>query len=91
MRTTEATDGTAVTLTIAGESGGRWSALREEGDWRLYAGAPEQPNSMVTLDQEVAWRLFTRGLGLDVAEQETVVNGDRVLGSAVLNMVSIIA
>ncbi len=40
---------------------------------------------------EVAWRLFTRGLSPDVAEEQMVVTGDRALGSRVLRMVSIIA
>jgi hypothetical protein len=87
----EAPENTAVTLSITGESGGRWSALREQGEWRLYAGAPEHPDSEVTIDQEVAWRLFTRGLSPDVAEEQMVVTGDRALGSRVLRMVSIIA
>jgi hypothetical protein len=91
LRSTAAAENASVTLTITGDSGGRWSALREEGKWRLYAGAPEKPDSEVKIDQEIAWRLFTRGLSPDAAEEQVVVAGDRALGSAVLNMVSIIA
>jgi uncharacterized protein (TIGR03083 family) len=91
LRTTEAPDNTSVTLTIPGDSGGQWSALRHEAKWRLYAGAPERPDSEVTVDQETAWRLFTRGLGSDSAAGQVVVTGDASLGSAVLDMVSIIA
>jgi hypothetical protein len=91
FRSTVAAEDTSVTLTITGESGGRWSVLREGGKWRLYAGAPEQPDAKVTVDQDVAWRLFTRGLDQSLAPEQVHVHGDRALGLRVLDMVSIIA
>ena len=62
FRSTVAAENTTVTLTITGESGGRWSLLRERDRWRLYAGAVEQPDVEVVIDEDDAWRLFTRGL-----------------------------
>lgn len=91
FRSTVAAENTSVTLTIAGESGGRWSVLREGGEWRLYAGAPDQPDAEVTIDEDFAWRLFTRGLSQSLAREQMAVNGDRALGLRVLQMVSIIA
>ncbi len=38
LRATPAAEGTIVTLTIRGLSGGQWSVRQEEGTWRLYAG-----------------------------------------------------
>jgi len=89
-RATQAAEGTAVTLTIAGESGGQWSLLREGGAWRLYAGAAERPAAEVTFDEDVAWRLFTRGLGPDVAHERAALSGDHALGLKVLETISII-
>jgi uncharacterized protein (TIGR03083 family) len=88
---TPAAEGTAVTLTIAGASGGRWSLRREGGAWRLLAGAAERPAAEVTLDEDLAWRLFTRGLGRDAARERAALSGDRALGLKVLDTISIIA
>jgi uncharacterized protein (TIGR03083 family) len=91
FRLIAAAENTSVTLTIMGESGGRWSLLREGGEWRLYAGAWDQSNTEVIIDQDAAWRLFTRGLGQGQAMEQMIVKGDRALGLSVLEMVSIIA
>lgn len=91
FRSTHAAENTAVTLTITGESGGQWSLLRERGEWRLYQGAPDRPDAQVFLDQDIAWRLFTRGLAQNVAREHLSLSGDQALGLKVLEMVSIIA
>jgi hypothetical protein len=91
FRATPAAEGTAVTLTIAGASGGRWSLRREGGAWRVYAGAAERPAAEVTLDEDVAWRLFTRGLSGDAALERVALSGERALGLRVLDTISIIA
>ena len=91
FQSTRAPENTAVTLTIAGESGGQWSLLRERGQWKLYQGAPDRPDAQAFLDQDIAWRLFTRGLAQDVARKHLSVSGDQALGLKVLEMVSIIA
>jgi uncharacterized protein (TIGR03083 family) len=91
FRSIPAAENTAVTLTITGESGGQWSLLREEGEWRLYQGAPDRPEAEVFLDQDIAWRLFTRGLAQNVARVHLSLRGDQALGLKVLEMVSIIA
>jgi uncharacterized protein (TIGR03083 family) len=82
---------TSVALTIPGESGGQWSVKREEEEWRLYTGAPAQPDAEVTIGEDAAWRLFTRGLDPGVAWDQIAVNGNRELGCIVLEMVSIIS
>jgi uncharacterized protein (TIGR03083 family) len=88
---TAAAEAIAVTLTIAGASGGQWSVVREGGAWRLYAGAAERPAAQVTLDEDLAWRLFTRGVDPDAARERAALSGDRALGLKVLDTISIIA
>jgi len=80
-----------VTLTITGESGGRWSLWQQRGVWRLYAGAPDRPDAEVVICEDMAWRLFTRGLGQSLAREQMVVHGNQALGLTVLEMVSIMA
>jgi uncharacterized protein (TIGR03083 family) len=91
FRPTRVAENTSVTLRITGESGGQWSLLQERGEWRLYQGAPDEPDAEVILNEDIAWRLFTRGLGQSVAREHMALSGDRALGLRVLEMVSIIA
>jgi uncharacterized protein (TIGR03083 family) len=91
FRETAAAEGTLVTLSIGGTSGGEWSLLREEGRWNLYLDASGQPDAQVSIDQDVAWRLFTKGLDKQEAQAQATVAGNQALALKVLNMVSIIA
>jgi uncharacterized protein (TIGR03083 family) len=86
-----APDGTAVTLTILGDSGGRWTVIREGMPWQLYTGAPDGPAAEAEMDEETAWRLFTRGLNLAQVQGWVKLNGDQRLAGRVLGMVAIIA
>ena len=83
--------GTHVRLTITGDAGGEWSLVRGEGGWRLYAEADGQPQAIIALDQETAWRLFTKGISRDEALATATISGERALGLKVLDTVSIIA
>jgi uncharacterized protein (TIGR03083 family) len=86
-----ADEGVLVGLTIAGESGGKWFLLRERGEWHLYVEVTQQPQAEVVIDQDMAWRLFTRGIGKQEALARATVKGDSLLGARMLEVVSIIA
>ena len=88
-RDVDAPEGTHVRLTISGASGGEWSVVREAAGWRLYVDVASKPNAAVSIDQERAWRLFTKGI--DKMESDAKVTGDRALGEHLLDTVSIIA
>ncbi|MBN1887961.1 MAG: maleylpyruvate isomerase family mycothiol-dependent enzyme [Thermoflexales bacterium] len=90
-REIQAADGTLVVLTISGSSGGRWFLLREDEQWRLYLDDPRPANAEVIIDEEIAWRLFTRTMSKDEARSKIAMLGDQALGLPVLDMVSIIA
>jgi hypothetical protein len=91
FRNTPAAEGSTVHLRIAGDSGGDWTLQREQGAWRLYTGTSERPTSHVTLHEQVAWRLFTRGITPEAAEPQAAIEGDAELGRQVLKTVSVIA
>jgi uncharacterized protein (TIGR03083 family) len=88
---TQADENASATVTITGQSGGRWSVLRQGLDWNLFSGAPDTPNAEVIIDQDVAWRLFTRGISPNLAREQILIKGNQALGLKVLAMVSIIA
>lgn len=86
-----ALDQTCITLNISGAAGGTWTVMREAGRWQLYAGRPEQPAAEITLPEDVAWRLFTRGISREAARNVAVVSGDHKLAERALETVSILA
>lgn len=91
FRDVEAAEGTLFALTISGESGGQWFLLRENGCWNLVVDLPHQPQAQVIIDQDVAWRLFTKGLSPGQASAQATVSGNQALALKALDMVSIIA
>jgi uncharacterized protein (TIGR03083 family) len=88
-RRVDAPEGTAILFQIAGDAGGEWSLRRRNGAWALYAGATEGAAATVRIDQDLAWRLFTKGISPQAARLQ--IEGDRALGSGILGMVSIMA
>ena len=82
--------GTVLRLTITGEAGGEWVALREPDGWRLGIAPDIAAAASVTLDQETAWRLFTKGIAKVEARRSARIDGDPDLAERVLATVSIL-
>lgn len=91
FRNLEASNGTIVSVQITGESGGEWSLIRENTGWQLFVGHAPQAICRVQLDQNLAWRLFSKGISKEEATQQVYVDGNTALGEQVLEMVSIMA
>jgi uncharacterized protein (TIGR03083 family) len=87
----DASDGTLVALTISGESGGRWFVLRERGGWTLYLDVAREPAAEIAIDEDLAWRLFTKGVTKDEARRRVKIIGDALLAAKALDTVSVIA
>jgi hypothetical protein len=82
---------TSVTLHIAGESGGDWSLQRKKAEWVLYRGSDDHPTAEVTIEQEDAWRLFTKGIHPDQVRARAALRGPATLSTRIFQMVSIMA
>ncbi|MEW6212364.1 MAG: maleylpyruvate isomerase family mycothiol-dependent enzyme [Acidobacteriota bacterium] len=89
-RDVKAEDDTLLALTITGESGGRWFLLRRDSQWNLLIDVDRDPTAEVVIDQETAWRLFTKGVSREEAAKKAAITGDRKLASKALEMISII-
>jgi uncharacterized protein (TIGR03083 family) len=90
-RNVDAADGTLLSLTISGDSGSQWFLLREKAQWNLYLDVTRNAQAEVTIPQEVAWRLFTKGISQREAQASVKVTGEQALGQPVLGMLSVIA
>jgi len=86
-----APEGTCVSLCISGDAGGQWTIRQEGKAWVLYVGAQEPLDAKVTIDQEDAWRLFTKGIDPNQVRARSSITGAEDLGARIFQMVSIIA
>jgi len=89
-RDVDAHDGTLLVLEISGECGGRWFLRKEPLGWRFVKPSVEKPASRVTIPQELAWRVFTKGIDRDSARALVAVEGNRDLGEKVLQLTAIV-
>jgi uncharacterized protein (TIGR03083 family) len=90
-RDVEAIDGMSVRLVIDGEAGGTWRLARDGGRWLLVSDETGAADASVTMRQDTAWRLFTKGITPEEASGLVTLAGDRALAAKVLQTVSIIA
>jgi len=90
-RDTPAVEGTSVGVAIEGEAGDRWSVQHEAGRWRLYAGIGPAPAATVTMTDDTAWRLFSKGLRGEGARSRIRVDGNQALGAVALGALAVLA
>ncbi len=84
-------DGTSITISVSGDSGGQWTLLREKGGWDFYQGTTMDPDTEIILEEDIAWRFFTRGVEKDEARKHITIKGNKSIAEPVFEMVSIIA
>ena len=87
----DAQPGTAVRLEISGDAGGVWTLARGGSGWELFTGTAPSPAAHVTLDQDVAWKLFSKALRPEQAGREVGIQGDERLGRPMLGALGIMA
>jgi uncharacterized protein (TIGR03083 family) len=75
---------------ILGDCGGSWYLYRHGGAWILNSLPIGNRISRTTIPQEIAWRIFTKGIDRDAARARVEVEGDEEIGLHILKMVSIV-
>jgi hypothetical protein len=74
-RNVVARTGTSVRFEISGEAGGIWFVCKGEAAWTLLLDATAEPAASVAIPQDVAWRLFTKGIDREKARSLAVTGG----------------
>jgi uncharacterized protein (TIGR03083 family) len=82
-------DGTRILFDIEGEAGGEWVLARENNLWQLYSGSCHDPDCLVRLSDDTAWRLMTKGLASDESLARVKFSGNHELGKPILGMLAI--
>jgi uncharacterized protein (TIGR03083 family) len=90
-RSIHAEPGQNILFTIRGEAGGDWTLRRQSQGWSLFTGRDDHPAARVSLDQETAWKLFSKGLSHEAAQQSVRIEGDSRLGEPVFGALAVMA
>jgi uncharacterized protein (TIGR03083 family) len=83
--------GDAIEIRIEGEAGGAWTLERAGPAWKLRKGVHKEPLTKLSLDQDTAWRHFTKGISPDEAKRRIRVEGDPALAEPYYRCLAIMA
>ncbi len=83
--------GTSISIQITGDAGKTWTLIRDQSDWQLLIGQDTQATTSIQIDQNMAWRLFTKAVRKDIASKSIKITGDIELGEKIFGVVSIMA
>lgn len=90
FRDVDSPEETAVHVEISGDCGGQWFLVKQPAGWSFSKHVLEECTSRVTIPQDLAWRLFTKGVDRETAKAQIRMEGDRRLGEQVLRLTAIV-
>lgn len=90
-RSVEAAENTVLQFTVTGAAGGDWYLLKTANGWTQINNAANLPIARTTIPQEIAWRVFTKGIDKETAKTQSSIEGNKDLGAHIFNMLSVMA
>jgi len=91
LRDIDAPAGANVHLTIRGAAGCTWIVRKTDDGWEFGSDRGAEPFASVALDQDIAWRLFTKGIAREDALPRIERAGDPTAIEAMVGMVTVLA
>jgi hypothetical protein len=82
--------GTKLLLEISGECGGQWFLSKGTARWNFVNQPDGDIASRVTIPQELAWRIFTKGIDRTSARAKIQIEGNQPLGQKILSLTAIV-
>lgn len=89
FRDIDSPPGTTLQLDIAGNCGGRWILAKNSSAWAFVSSA-NSPAATVSIPQEIAWRVFTKGIDRKEAIARSSIEGNTTLGERVFHLTAIV-
>ncbi|ERM80354.1 hypothetical protein P872_13715 [Rhodonellum psychrophilum GCM71 = DSM 17998] len=83
--------GTCVSLCVTTTIGGLWTIVKKENEWHLEKEIEKMANSIVRIDPDTAWKLFSKSMTTDQALDKVEFYGDIELGKKALEIVAVMA
>jgi uncharacterized protein (TIGR03083 family) len=90
FRDVKAGEGTRLRVAITGECGGEWALIRRGDAWVLSTTAGGNEAARIELPQEIAWRVFTKGIKPLEAKAQSRSSGDATLIERFFDTIAIV-
>jgi uncharacterized protein (TIGR03083 family) len=90
-RDVNAPEETLVAVEIQGGCGGQWFLAKRSVEWELLGRPGTEPAARIAIPEEIAWRVFTKGIARDAAREQVRIEGDAGLAGKVLELTAIVA
>jgi len=90
-RNVDAENGTVIRLNVSSEIGGSWFLLRENEKWILKKENNLKSSSIITIDPDTAWKLFSKSLRPENILSKVEITGNENLAAVALEMISVMA
>lgn len=90
-KSVDAEKGALIKFRITGDAGGAWFLVRSDGKWELVSEPVGRAASAVEFSQDIAWKIFTKGIAQEAARPQITITGDRELGLHILNVIAVMA
>jgi hypothetical protein len=83
-------EGDLIEFSFKGDFNKSWYLTYEKG-WSLYCEVEKTPHSSVHIPNEIAWRIFTKGIPRDEAISLSKTEGRKDLGFKIFDMLAVMA
>jgi hypothetical protein len=89
-RNVPAAAGSMAQFNVAGDCGHSWFLYRDDEAWTLTVAPHGKKIAETTIPQEIAWRIFTKGIDRQSALAEMQTEGESEIGQHILNVRAIV-
>jgi uncharacterized protein (TIGR03083 family) len=90
FRNLDSAVGTTLQLDITGDCGGRWLLSKNDSGWAFASTSGTQPAARAVIPQQIAWRVFTKGIDRKEARALSSIEGDTTLGERIFHLTAIV-
>lgn len=90
-RDTQAPIGTAVRIAVAPDETFEWFLVKTADQWVISETFNGRPGASVTLDADIAWKLFTKAIKPGEALTNANLTGNKELAGVTLNLIAVMA
>ncbi|SKC06489.1 maleylpyruvate isomerase N-terminal domain-containing protein [Dyadobacter psychrophilus] len=90
-RNVDAQAGTAIVIDVGLEQPFERFLIKEQNGWKIENHYSGETNASIRIPPETAWKLFTKAIKPEEAEENITIGGDSDLAKVALNLIAVMA